>query len=93
MGYLQAFAEALSRRQARQVEREALRELKRETESFESPVPDRMVPSLHAWLLKYDINKYLHVVLLHDRALHQKPGYSADRSVIEDYQTHFLALK
>ena len=26
-------------------------------------------------------------------ALHQKPGYSADRSVIEDYQTHFLALK
>jgi hypothetical protein len=26
-------------------------------------------------------------------ALHQKSGYSADRSVIEDYQTHFLALK
>ena len=26
-------------------------------------------------------------------ALHQKSGYLADRSVIEDYQAHFLALK
>jgi len=26
-------------------------------------------------------------------ALHQKSGYSADRSVIEDYQTYSLALK
>jgi len=67
MGYLQTFADALANRQARQVEREGLWELKGETDSLEPPVPDGKVPSLHAWLLKYDINKYLHVVLLHDR--------------------------
>ncbi len=67
MGHLQTFAYALSKRQARQVEREGLLELKGETDSLEPPIPDRKVPSLHAWLFKYDINKYLHVVLLHDR--------------------------
>ena len=67
MSYLQAFADAFANRQARQVEREGLWELNRETDSLEPPVPDGKAPSLHAWLLKYDINKYLHVVLLHDR--------------------------
>lgn len=67
MGHLQAFADKLANWQARQVEREGLWELKEQTESLEPPLPDGKVPSLHAWLLKYDINKYLHVVLLHDR--------------------------
>ncbi len=68
MGYLQAFADALGARQARQVEKDGLWELKSDTESL-SPPPheDGPIPSLHAWLLKYDTNKYLHVVLLHDR--------------------------
>ncbi len=67
MRYLQAFADVLAARQARQVERDGLWELKEKVDSLEPPAPDGKVPSLHAWLLKYDINKYLHVVLLHDR--------------------------
>lgn len=67
MGYLQAFEDALATRQTRQVEKDGLWELKDEAESFTPPEPDGQVPSLHAWLLKYDINKYLHVVQLHDR--------------------------
>jgi len=67
MGYLQWFADALANRQGHQVEREGLWELRGVTDSLEPPAPDGKAPSLHAWLLKYDINKYLHVVLLHDR--------------------------
>lgn len=68
MGYLQAFGDVLAARQARQVEKDGLWELKNDTESLTPPSPDEEpIPSLHAWLLKYDTNKYLHVVLLHDR--------------------------
>ena len=35
--------------------------------SLRPPEFDGKIPPLHAWLLKYDINKYIHVVLLHDR--------------------------
>ena len=67
MGYLQAFAKELANLQARQVEKEGLLELKRETVSIDPPRPDGRVPSMHAWLLKHDLDKYIHVVLLHDR--------------------------
>lgn len=67
MGYLQIFEDALGTHQARQIEKDGLWELKHEAESLVPPEPDGHIPSLHAWLLKYDINKYLHVVLLHDR--------------------------
>ena len=66
-GYLQAFSKALAAHQARQVDRDGLREIKEEADSLKPPAPDGNIPSLHAWLLKYDIDKYLHVVLLHDR--------------------------
>lgn len=67
-GYLQSFSDKLAARQARQVEKDGLLELKDDTESLTPPSPDEgPMPSLHAWLLKYDTNKYLHVVLLHDR--------------------------
>lgn len=68
MDYLQAFGDALGRRQARQVEEDGLWELKSDTKSLLPPAhEDGPIPSLHSWLLKYDTNKYLHVVLLHDR--------------------------
>ena len=68
MGYLQAFSDLLAARQAHQVEKDGLWELKDDTESLTPPSPDEgPMPSLHAWLLKYDTNKYLHVALLHDR--------------------------
>jgi hypothetical protein len=68
MGYLGLFGGALGNRQAYQVEEDGLRELKNNTTSVSPPTSHGgPMPSLHAWLLKYDINKYLHVVLLHDR--------------------------
>ncbi|MDD2685855.1 MAG: hypothetical protein PHY62_06840 [Gallionella sp.] len=68
MGYLQAFGDVLAAHQARQIEKDGLRELKNDAESLTPPLADGgPMPSLHAWLLKYDTNKYLHVVLLHDR--------------------------
>ena len=67
MGYLSAFSKGLATRQARQVERDGLLELKGEADSLTPPALDKSIPPLHSWLLKYDIDKYLHVVLLHDR--------------------------
>lgn len=68
MGYLRAFGDALAASQARQVENDALWELKGDTVSITPPTPDDgPMPSLQAWLLKYDSNKYIHVVLLQDR--------------------------
>ena len=67
MGYLPAFSEALATLQSQQVEEDGLWELKEQSTSLEPPTPDGKVPPLQDWLLKYDINKYLHVVLLHDR--------------------------
>lgn len=67
-GYLRAFGDALAARQARQVEKDGLWELKDETTSLLPPEHgEGPIPSLHSWLLQYDKNKYLHVVLLHDR--------------------------
>lgn len=66
-GYLHAFGEVIANHQAEQVANDCLWELKGKADSLEPPSPVGTVPSLHAWLLKYDINKYLHVVLLHDR--------------------------
>ena len=66
-GYLQALSKALSTHQARQVDMDGLREIKENADPLKPPAPDGNIPSLHAWLFKYDIDKYLHVVLLHDR--------------------------
>lgn len=65
MGYLQAFAQAFDSQQARQVEK-SLRELKKEAVSLQPPRPDGKVPTIHTWLLKHNVDKYLHVVLLSD---------------------------
>ena len=65
-GYCPAFSNALAVLQAQQVEKDGLRELQWKADSLTPPEPDGNIPSLHSWLLKYDIDKYLHVVLLHD---------------------------
>ena len=67
LGYLQAFSKALLARQARQVASDGLREIMQESDSLKPPAPDGVIPPLRVWLFKYDIDKYLHVVLLHDR--------------------------
>ena len=69
MDYLPAFSQALADYQAKEVEGEVFKKLKQENPipSLKPPEFDEKTPPLHAWLLKYDINKYIHVVLLHDR--------------------------
>ena len=70
MGYLASFSNALAAYQTNQVEMEGLRELKKGSESLTPPAHDGPTPALGSFQLKYDINKYLHVVLLHDRLDH-----------------------
>lgn len=67
MGYLGKFCRAIEAFQAQQVEMYGLRELKKDIGPLNPPAPDGQVPTLHGWLRKYDIDKYLHVVLIHDR--------------------------
>ena len=69
IGYLPAFSQALADYQVKEVEGEVFKKLKLENHisSLSPPEFDEKIPPLHAWLLKYDINKYIHVVLLHDR--------------------------
>ena len=69
MGNLKAFSNALAVHQANEVENGVLREIKHEIVSLSPPEIDDQVraPSFHGWLLKYDTNKYLHILLLHDR--------------------------
>jgi len=67
MGCLSAFGKALAKRQAHEVQRECLAELRGTAEFLPSPRPDGRVPALHSWLLRHDVDKVLHVVLLHDQ--------------------------
>ena len=67
MGYLPPFSHVLATYQANQIEMDGLWELKKDTASLTPPTHDGTVPPLTSILLKYDINKYLHIILLHDR--------------------------
>ncbi len=68
LGLLGAFEQVLGTHQAQQIEKNVFWEIRDKCESiYVSPSDNGPIPSMHAWLLKYDINKYLHVVLLHDR--------------------------
>lgn len=87
LGYLRAFGSALGSIQAQQIEKDGLWELKHEAESLEPPAPDDHVPSLHGWLLKYDVDKYLNVVLLHDRVERvEEDGLSSIMEYPETYR-------
>lgn len=67
-GYLKEYSNILSNYQAEQTEKVGFRELKYDSVSLNPPMPDTpFVPALHTWLLKYDNNKYIHIVLLHDQ--------------------------
>ena len=67
-GHLSAFSDALTARQAKQLEKDALSEIKKDSESLQLPSPHEkpLPPPFHSWLLRYDLNKYIHIVLLHD---------------------------
>lgn len=68
-GYLSSFSNILASYQANQVQKECLvvSDIKNQLVSLDPPKPKDKAPSLHAWLFNYDINKYLHIVLLHDK--------------------------
>lgn len=66
--HLKEFQRVLGSYQAMQLETFGLSELKSEVESLEPIEPEGSnLPPLATWLLRYDINKYIHVVLLHDQ--------------------------
>ena len=65
-GLTQEFSLALAKHQALQVTDTGLQELRGNAESLEPIPPVGDVPSCHTWLLKYDTDKYIHIVLLHD---------------------------
>ena len=65
-GHLEPFSAALAEHQAEQVY-DGLWELKDDSEPLKLiPPRNRNIPPFHAQLLKYDSDKYIHVVLLHD---------------------------
>ena len=65
-GYLELFSKALAEHQAKQVH-DRIWELRKDSEPLKSiPPPSQVMPSLHAWSLKYDTDKYVHLLLLHD---------------------------
>ncbi len=66
LGALKVSTRILAGIQAEQVKEEGLLELRNETHLLELPKPDKEMPLMHSMLLRYDLNKYLHVVLLHD---------------------------
>ena len=64
---LPGFSEALRETQARQFQQDVILKLRGHVDFIDVPEPDGTTPPLHTVLYKHDINKYLHVVLLHDR--------------------------
>ena len=66
MGYLPSFTRELANYQASQVQMYGLEKLKKNNYSLNPPSSDGQIPPLHDWLFKYDIDKYLHLVLLQD---------------------------
>lgn len=66
IGHIRKFSLALAKRQALQVTDIGLRALSGNTEYLTPISPVGEVPSHHTWLLKYDTDKYIHIVLLHD---------------------------
>ena len=92
-GYLEAFTNALANSQTRQVMVDWFGELKGDLDPLQLPPTDGVVPSFDNWLFRYDVDKYLHVVLLHDRLdLLEIQGLSSQllypeelRAGLEDY--------
>ena len=92
-GYLRAFPNELANFQTRQVMVDWFGELKGDLDPLQLPPTDGVVPSFDNWLFRYDVDKYLHVVLLHDRLdLLEIQGLSSQllypeelRAGLEDY--------
>jgi len=67
MGYLIPFARALAKWQWQQIEKECIAEIKKDGLSVSLPSTNKEMPECHTYLLKYDIDKYLHIIFLHGR--------------------------
>ncbi|MFC1620540.1 hypothetical protein ACFL45_11435 [Candidatus Neomarinimicrobiota bacterium] len=68
LGHLPAFQKTLRKGQVDQVVQEAFFELKKDAVSLDPPEPEvKPKVDLTGWLLKYDTNKYLHLVFLPDQ--------------------------
>ena len=66
-GYLEEFSRALKSLQKDQIDTLDFQGFEMDTKDLKPPDHHGDLPSFDAWLLKYDIDKYLNLVLLHDR--------------------------
>ena len=66
-GHLSAFADVLAEYQFQEVHRELSRELQPFKPLENIPSPNGKVPSRHSLVIKYDTDKFLHVILIHER--------------------------
>ena len=60
------FRRAIAKYHAHQLQSQILRGLKYDTAPLDQPESSTQLPPLTSWLLRYDTNKAIHVVLLHD---------------------------
>ena len=75
-GRLDAFADALAEHQFQEVQLEVGREFKQFKPYKDTPRPKGKAPSLHSLVINYDIDKVLHVILIHERLeLIEKHGF------------------
>ena len=70
-GKFRSFEKAIGRRQATEVEHDCLLRLEAPRELVQPPSPTALIPSSCEWLIKYDENKYVHAVLLHDDGMRE----------------------
>ena len=102
-GYLNQFNESLSKYQSKQIVNELNKHFQPEPDKFKKiqtinqPKLDSYLPPFYRFLYKFDIDKYLQVVLLHD-ILDMAKDYSLDRNieypeeVIENLNRHLWML-
>ena len=96
---------AFAARQAQQLEHQGLRHLRASVESLPPPSLTDPPAFLHAWLLRYDNDKYIHVVLLHDHLsrlaqhgwgtplTYSPPAAQRLRTYISSSANHLLSTK
>ena len=68
-GRCRSLAKAINRKQASEVERDCLTRIEAPREFVQPPSRASLVPSSYERLVRYDENKYVHTILLHDEGL------------------------
>ena len=82
-GHINKFLNVISRYHSSQIQERIVRTLDYDPTMMNVPDPNAQIPSLSSWLVRYDSDKAIHIVLLHENlskistGLDSKMGYSA----------------